>query len=286
MDELEDCVFLSRAHAAAITGSDTDHVLVAGGSRGVLRFYVVRYEYILSGSGKKAKGSHAFACEPLLIMNITGEDATRRTLVPQMVGGHAVAPAPPKKAADGGEEVHMISSILYMPNRQHSQLVAITADQTFCCYELQGSVATATAAATPSKGSKKKKAAASSSSSSDEVALVLNRQLVGTHDDILDICCLPTVDQRTQKKDYLLAIASNSPHIRLTNMLTRSVGAAASASKTGAGAGEEATSVLLYGHTDIVLALDGSPDGYVTPLVCFFSVCLSLSLHLHCSVFV
>ena len=286
MDELEAAVFLSRAHAAAITGSDTDHVLVCGGSRGVLRFFVVRYSCNKSGSGKKAAASHSFSCQPLFIMSITGEDARHRTVVPRLdAEGKAETPAAAKKT-DGGEEVHGISSIIYLPNRQHSQLVAITADQTFCCYELQssGSATSASASGTPSKSSsskKKKTASAGAGPGAGETAMVLSRQLVGTHDDILDVCCLPSVDRKTHKKDYLLAIASNSPHIRLTNMLTGS----ATTSAANGGSVEEATSLLLYGHTDIVLALDGSPNGYVpVPCLCsFFVTALPVPFFFHFS---
>jgi hypothetical protein len=160
---------------------------------------------------------------------------------------------PPK--VDETKEIQPISGLLYLPERPHSQIVAITADQTLCCYELSTRPPAAAEVAVLSK-----RAAAAASTATPEAELVLTRQLVGTHDDILDLCCLPTHDYATHGKragkSYQLAIASNSPHIRLTDMLTKT---RASGEK---GAEETASrSVLLYGHADVVLALDGSPNG-------------------------
>jgi hypothetical protein len=242
MDELEACVFLSRQHASRITGSDTDHVLVCGGAKGVLRLFVVRY-HAHNSRTKKTKEASSFECLPLMVMAITGEHSSFRTYIPPIIDGQVSSVSLSKKSNDSVGEIHGILNLMYLPDRKHSQIVAVTSDQTFCCFEI-------------ATGSEDDPSSDSDENSRVEEkdgtpSLVLSRQLVGTHDDILDICCMPT--RNGAHKDYLLAIASNSPHIRLTNMLT-----------DGSDIAHESTSILLYGHSDIVLALDGSPDGYVS----------------------
>ena len=246
MDELEGCFFLAAAHARQVLGSGDSggHVFVTGGSRGALRLYSVSYAYSAS-AGKKS----VFSCTALVVIPVSGSGGNVRTSISRQ----GMAGLPPK--ADEGAEIQPISGLMYLPERAHSQIVAITADQTFCCYELS----VAAAAPIPPNGSKKGTAAAAAA---PEAELVLTRQLVGTHDDILDLTCLPTRAYgqvgKHAPKGYQLAIASNSPHIRLTDMLTKG---------RGEGTGAHASrSVLLYGHADVVLALDGSPDGYVSYL--------------------
>jgi len=243
MDELEACFFLNAQHAQLVLGTASGHVFVTGGSRGALRFYSVTHAYSAS-AGKKS----TFSCVPLAVIPVSGAGGNLRTFISRQ----GMAALPPK--ADEGTEIQAISGLLYLPERPHSQIVAITADQTFCCYELSAPAATLPAAA---KGSKKSSTAAAAA---PEAELVLTRQLVGTHDDILDLCCLPTrnygLHGALAPKSYQLAIASNSPHIRLTDMLTKGQGQGQ--------AGAESRSMLLYGHADVVLALDGSPNGYVS----------------------
>lgn len=248
MDELEGCFFLTAPHAQQVlgagagTGTGTgQHVFVTGGSRGALRLFAVSHTF---HAGKKS----VFSCLPLVVIPVSGTGGTLRTSIPR----HGMDSLPPK--VDETKEIQPISGLLYLPERPHSQIVAITADQTLCCYELSTSQPAAAEVAVLSKR------AAAASTATPEAELVLTRQLVGTHDDILDLCCLPTHDYATHGKragkSYQLAIASNSPHIRLTDMLTKT---RASGEK---GAEETASrSVLLYGHADVVLALDGSPNG-------------------------
>mgnify|MGYP003706098197 CR=1 FL=1 len=270
MDEVEACVFLSREHANSITGNTSDHVLVVGGSRGVLRFYTVSYSY----SGGK-KDSHSFSCSPLLVLPISGEESNYRTMIPRgnSSDDNNMSIVTSKKSSDD-EEAHGIISMIYLPQRKHSQLVAVTSDQTFCCYEFQTETKTKktndfdddndiSTSSASSSSKKKSKSTKSMKNEQDQnqtsTSVVLSRQLIGTHDDILDICCIPTY--KNGKKDYNLAVASNSPHIRITNMLTNTININQQDENVTSTFSEESSSILLYGHTDIVLALDASPDG-------------------------
>ena len=74
-------------------------------------------------------------------------------------------------------------------------------------------------------------------------SIVPNRQYVGSHDDVLDMSYLP--EHRSPMLGVVkpkLAVATNSSVVRIMSC----------------GSGE---CRLLHGHTDIVLALDTSPDG-------------------------
>jgi len=73
-------------------------------------------------------------------------------------------------------------------------------------------------------------------------SILADRQFVGSHDDVLDISCLPEYKRHDGVVQARLAVATNSAVVRLM----------------GCGSSE---CQLLYGHTDIVLALDSSVDG-------------------------
>jgi hypothetical protein len=68
------------------------------------------------------------------------------------------------------------------------------------------------------------------------------RQFVGSFDDILDIGYIPGGTEGPSS--FLLAIVSNSPHVRLLN-------------------DKYNCHSTFFGHTDIVLAVDVCPTGYV-----------------------
>jgi hypothetical protein len=305
MDELEACVFLTAAHAQSMLGqgraagdnaSARRHVLVVGGSRGVLRFFAVSYTYTAgtgAGAGSKngSLGQHSFSCEALTVMPVSGDAVTKYRFRGQTSAAGSAGLTSSAEGSDANaSDVVAISAIMYQPSSAYSQLVAVTADQAFCCFEFlsqgkgegegdtSGSLSATAAAAAADSKSKKTKVAKKAPTSKAEGegaegerstagggGLVLTRQLVGTHDDILDVCCLATHDfSHGGRKSYQLAIASNSPYIRLTDMLTTHGGGGGggkAVSDSHTGVARVSRSLLLYGHADLVLALDGSPDG-------------------------
>jgi WD40 repeat protein len=263
MDELETCFFMNTEHTENILGKNTfdsntnmySHVFVAAGARGVLRIYSVTYSY----SASKRENAGAFTCALLVMMPVSGSEVSARTCIPRI--GLSTVPA----RADDEQEVQAISKLLYMPHCSHTHVVAVTADQSFSCYELCSSPQQSKQdhMQNVESASKSKKRRAETAAATQQTEMVLRRQLVGTHDDILDLCCLPILENHRQdngtfsvQKHYQLAIASNSPYIRLTDMLPSKdiIDDRNSTRRSN-------RSVMLYGHTDVVLALDGSPDG-------------------------
>jgi hypothetical protein len=72
-----------------------------------------------------------------------------------------------------------------------------------------------------------------------------NKQLIGNYDDILDMVVLPRLDGTANddcEEGVRLAVITNSNQVRVVD--------------------ENFCSRPLDGHTDIVLAVDCSPDGY------------------------
>ena len=97
-----------------------------------------------------------------------------------------------------------------------------------------------------------------------EVGLCLDKHLVGCNDDILDISVLgndvigesdDVTSSDVSSDDFRLAVVTNSPQIRIFD--------------------NNFDCKTLNGHTDIVLAIDSSPDGYVFFLHTFitFQLC-------------
>lgn len=104
-----------------------------------------------------------------------------------------------------------ISSIHYLASK--SQLMFATSDSHFFFFDLKGT------------------------------SIFANRQFIGSHDDVLDISCLPEFSSATHGVvPAKLAVATNSAIVRLMTC-------------------GSSDCQLLYGHTDVVLALDASTDG-------------------------
>jgi hypothetical protein len=82
-------------------------------------------------------------------------------------------------------------------------------------------------------------------SAGESKGLVWSKQLVGSNDDILDILTIPqSVHTETDSNtvSYKVAIVSNSVLIQIVD--------------------ENMVAQPLAGHSDVVLAVDASPDGY------------------------
>jgi hypothetical protein len=100
-------------------------------------------------------------------------------------------------------------------------------------------------------------------------AVTASKQFIGSHDDILDMACLPPFQSSEDEEDRVrtvgarLAVATNSAIVRIVS-------------------GGSSECHLLFGHSDIVLALDANSDGCVsfslfphaplTPFACFEAV--------------
>jgi hypothetical protein len=276
MDELEACVWLTHEHGSRVladTSSDNQHVLVAGGARGLLRFFKVEYAY---SSGKKGFANGVgveLTCTPLLALAVTGTSALPSVLFSAGLNSNNNKLSTSLSSGSGDMDrpldgLQAISHILYPGGKlggfddcESAPLVAVTDDQVMVSYSIlpySGETEETKSKSKGSKGNKDKgnnkgKGSQSQQPESQSGSLVRRRQLVGAHDDILDVACVPMKRVKGQRKRYQLAVATNGPHVRLTSLSARSA---------GAGEGGD-TEDLLYGHTDTVLSLNGSPDGYV-----------------------
>ena len=276
MDELESARFLPAKQAKLLlglttSGSSSDggkakkglkqkqvsvidggchHVLVCGGQTGLLRLFHVLY-HAAPKAGKGSNAGHTFSCIPLLALAPSGPSIVHRASfalglpgasdkwgeeVDGGVGGHEGGgkgtPTTTTSRADTGA-CTSIENLLLGPDH----LTVVTADQSFITYSVVAGAA--------SRG----------------LALRLSRQLVGTHDDILDLSLLQpsppagtdtggTDTGGTGTKGLCAVAATNSPHIHAIDLPYPPSDAAS-----------EAGCRLMYGHTDVVLAVDAAPDG-------------------------
>lgn len=80
---------------------------------------------------------------------------------------------------------------------------------------------------------------------SESTGLETSRHLIGSYDDILGVVSIPgsfsTVDDASSSYKYRAAVVSNSALVHVID--------------------EDMRSSPLSGHSDIVLAVDASPDG-------------------------
>ena len=79
-----------------------------------------------------------------------------------------------------------------------------------------------------------------------DLSLVLSRQLVGSHDDVLDLSLL-------QSERLLVVAATNSPHIHSMDL--------SNANEETEGFSALRGCDLMYGHSDVVLAVCSVPGG-------------------------
>lgn len=231
MDEVEACVFLGAGHAEALLGTG------AGEGKGAKA---------KAGKGAAKGPSKGGAGAGVHALLLGGQKGLVRLFRVDFVAGTALGCVPlgvfgvsspglivgaaAGAGADGAGPSQAIGSMLYLPSLD--QVVCVTRDAHFFHFSLTqpGRVDGA-------------------------------RQYTGSHDEVLDIVCLPSVRTRgdagshNQGQGPRLAIATNSHIVRIVAQ-----GGPAGPEDEGAGAGEGAYQ-LLYGHTDIVLALDASPDG-------------------------
>ena len=80
-----------------------------------------------------------------------------------------------------------------------------------------------------------------------EQGLQLEKQIVGNNDDILDLLILPS--SSSSSSEFQMALVTNSNQVRILQ--------------------QDFSSTPLEGHTDIVLAVDCSPNGYCIVLLYF-----------------
>ena len=244
MDEVVACIFLAASHAAALLGTAGEgkgakgvkggkggkggkgsggvHALLLGGQKGLVRLF--RVDFSPSGTG-------ALGCLPVGVFGVSSPGLTLCA-----AAGAGAAAAAAAAVADAAAPSQAIGSMLYLPSR--AQIVCVTRDAHFFHFSLPGA-----AAPTP--------------------ALSAARQYTGSHDEVLDIVCLPALrgtfgakgQGRGRGRGGRLAVATNSHIVRIVYQ-------AGDGDEGGGGEGEgDGAYQLLYGHTDIVLALDASPDG-------------------------
>lgn len=91
-----------------------------------------------------------------------------------------------------------------------------------------------------------------------EQGLSLTKQIVGNFDDILDLVLIPSEHSNISSK---VAVISNSNQVRIMD--------------------DSFASSPLDGHSDIVLAADASPDGYVDLSIFIFVICVYFLFYVH-----
>ena len=218
MDEVEGAVFLNSKHASALLG----HAGGKGKNRSAQTTEPSTSVHVLVLGGEKGlvrifkvalegKSAASFSCTPLATFGVHELGLTDIAGSGGGVGG-----------GGGGKSEkapHSINSIHYLETK--SELLLSTKDAHFFSFRLKGG------------------------------SILAKRQFVGSHDDVLDISCLPerrgSLQQGAEGGDSAaaparLAVATNSAVVRLMSC----------------GSSE---CQLLHGHTDIVLALDSSLDG-------------------------
>lgn len=231
MDEVEACVFLGAGHAEALLGTGAE----AGEGKGAK---AKAGKGAAKGPSKGGAGVHALLLggQKGLVRLFRVDFAAGAALgcVPLGVFGVSspglTVGAAAGAGADGAGPSQAIGSMLYLPSLD--QVVCVTRDAHFFHFSL-----------------------------TQPGRLDGARQYTGSHDEVLDIVCLPSVRARGdagshnqaqgQGQGPRLAIATNSHIVRIVAQ-----GGPAGPDDEGAGAYQ-----LLYGHTDIVLALDASTDG-------------------------
>ena len=220
MDEVEGAVFLNSKHASALLG-------LAGGkgknrsaqSTGEPRTSSV---HVLVLGGEKGlvrifmvalegKSVASFSCTPLATFGVHELGLTD-------IAGSGGGDGGSVTGGKSESAPHSINSIHYLETK--NELLLSTKDAHFFSFRLKGG------------------------------SILAKRQFVGSHDDVLDISCLPEYRGSLQQGAEVdsaaaparLAVATNSAVVRLMSC----------------GSSE---CQLLHGHTDIVLALDSSLDG-------------------------
>ena len=240
-------------------GHQSHHVIVCGGQSGLLRFYQVHYQAAPS-MGKGSNTAQSFACIPLFVLAPSGQSLTcRLSLSPSLSsarpndndeddgdgddsGGSGEGEGKPRLAGSHTSiECLLVSS---------THISVITADQAFITY---------TAAITSS----------GSGTTAAGLDLTLSRQLVGSHDDVIDLSLL-------HSSRLACVAATNSPHIHALNLSlsppSRQSSSSSIGTDTGTGTGTEVEEgsgsfsasqgcQLMYGHSDVVLSVCAAPDG-------------------------
>ena len=304
MDELETAIFLPRAQTDAMLGLSTaaaaagngngksdaacHHVVVCAGQVGVLRLYHVYYKPTAS-KGKGSNAASAFTCVPLVNIapsgpslqhtisfrpgaaassgNNGGGDDDDDQKDRELAGG---------KAAPGS--FTSVDNLIFRPSLADGEaggdLTVVTADQTFVTYALSSVVDEQ-----QQGGKRKGKAGGSSSSSRGGLTFSLERQLLGARDDILDMSILAVAADKAAasssssssvqaKTSFTAVVATNSPHLRALELSPKSSSSSSSSCR------------LLYGHSDVVLAVSSAPNGYVLTFLYSSSFIYSLLAYL------
>ena len=216
MDEVEGAVFLNSQHAKALLGGA---VAAKGKSRSAASDAGGTAHVLIIGGEKGVVRLYKVVLE--------GKNASSFACMPlcafgvhesgltDVLGGNSTS------SSSGGINsvtAQSINSIHYLQSK--NQLLLSTKDSHFFSFRLQGS------------------------------SILADRQFVGSHDDVLDISCLP--EHKSPSLGVVrarLAVATNSAVGRLMSC----------------GSSE---CQLLYGHSDIVLAWASSGAGYVSLSAC------------------
>ena len=229
MDEIEGAVFLSEAHAARLLGLQAPAQSTGNGAPKTSQ----------GGKAKLGKASGGPSTHVLVVGGSRGQVRLNKVVFAD--GGLACTPlgsfgvssvgmsvsstgssSSSSGSGSSSSSAQAIGSLHYLASS--GQVMCVTADSHFFHFAIQPG------------------------------AMSASRQYTGSHDEVLDIACLAGGGGSGGGGSGRLAVATNSPIVRVV-----AAGLGGGGELGGAGAGYQ----LLYGHTDIVLALDASPDGCV-----------------------
>jgi hypothetical protein len=283
MDELETAIFLPRAQTDAMLGLSTaagngngksdaacHHVVVCAGQVGVLRLYHVYYKPTAS-KGKGSNAAAAFTCAPLVNIAPSGPSLQHtisfRAGVAASSGNNDGDDDDDHKDRElaGGKAVPgsftSVDNLIYRPSladgEESGNLTVVTADQTFVTYALSSVV---DEQQQQQDAKRKGKAGSKAGGGSGGLTFSLKRQLLGARDDILDMSILAapldgavsssSSSSVQAKTSFTAVVATNSPHLRALELSPKSNSSSSSSSCR-----------LLYGHSDVVLAVSSAPNG-------------------------
>lgn len=211
MDEIEGAVFLSAQHAKMLLGSS--------GSASKSKYSNNSKRHVLVAGGNKG-------LVRIFKVEMEGKDADSFTCTPLAAFSvHEQGLADLRGCLDatggsiGGGSSPPINNVNYLTEK--TQLLFSTSDSHFFFFDIKANAVTA------------------------------SKQFIGSHDDILDMACLPPFQSSKEEEDRVrtvgarLAVATNSAIVRIVS-------------------GGSSECHLLFGHSDIVLALDANSDGCVS----------------------